>query len=204
MIKLLYHIILYSKHNMNFYSDKIINSIIDNEELDTIIESIEKFGENCFNLISHYSGNSINYNYVFNVLGNTKNIVAFHCIDNEFSIDNCPSILVYRKSKFNDQIIYYILIICTHKRFRNQGYASKLLDGFLERVKNENIDNIANNKIIKIILSSIEESVIFYETYGFVWTRKSIADYDVLMNFEKYDEDKEYFIMEYDVNKNIL
>jgi hypothetical protein len=30
---------------MNFYSDIIINNIIDNEKLETLIESIEKLGE---------------------------------------------------------------------------------------------------------------------------------------------------------------
>lgn len=178
---------------MNFYSDLIINDIIDNGKLESITESIEKFGENCFNLITRYSGRHINFEYIFNVLDNTNNIIAFYCMDNEFSIDNCPSILVYRKSIYRDEIIYYILLACTHKKFRNQGYASKLLDGMVERIKKEN----KQNKTIKIILSSVEESVIFYETYGFVWTRKSIVDYDILMDFEKYDEDKEYFIMEY-------
>jgi len=178
---------------MNFYSDIIMNDIIDNYPLDTVMDSIEKFGEDCFNAIARYSYNNIHQKYIFNVLGNTKNIVAFHCIDNEFDLKNCPSMLVYRKHIVNNEIIYYILIACTQRKFRSQGYASKLLDGVIERIKRENDDQ---HKNIKIILSSVEESVVFYENYGFKWTKDSITQHNMLMRFEKYDPKKEYFIME--------
>jgi len=181
---------------MNFYSDKIINDIIDNKPLDEIIDLIEVFGENCFNTIVKYSKQNINYEYIYNVLGNTKNIVAFYCLDRDFTITNCPSILIYRKCKKNNEIRYYILLICTKMDFRNQGYASKLLDGLIERIKEENI-NGGGSDVVKIILNSVEQSVLFYEAYGFHWKKESITDHDVLLTFEKYDPEKEYFIMEY-------
>jgi GNAT superfamily N-acetyltransferase len=171
-----------------------MNDIMDNYPLEKVIDSIEQFGEECFNAIAKYSYNSIHSKYIYNVLGNIKNVVAFHCIDNEFNLNNCPSMLVYRKCKCNNEIRYYILIACTKRKFRNQGYASKLLDGLIERIKSENNDNIENT--IKIILSSVEESVIFYESYGFKWTRESITDHTMLMRFERYEPNKEYFIME--------
>ena len=180
---------------MNFYSDVIMNDIMDNYPLEKVIDSIEQFGEECFNAIAKYSYNSIHSKYIYNVLGNTKNVVAFHCIDNEFSLNNCPSMLVYRKCRYENEIRYYILIACTKRKFRNQGYASKLLDGLIERIKSENSDNTGNTK--KIILSSVEESVIFYESYGFKWTRESITDHSMLMRFERYEPKKEYFIMEF-------
>jgi len=179
---------------MNFYSDIIMNDMIDNYPLEKVVDSVEQFGEECFNAIAKYSYNSIHHKYIYNVLGNTKNIVAFHCIDNEFSLNNCPSMLVYRKCRYENEIRYYILIACTKRKFRNQGYASKLLDGLIERIKSENSDNTGNT--IKIILSSVEESVIFYESYGFKWTRESITDHSMLMRFERYEPKKEYFIME--------
>jgi len=179
---------------MNFYSDIIINNIIDNYPLDNIIETIEQFGERCFNAIAKYSYHNIHYKYIYNVLGNTKNVVAFHCIDTEFDLNNCPSMLVYRKCKYNNEIRYYILIACTQRKFRNQGYASKLLDGLIERIKNDNMK--INETNIKIILSSVEESVLFYEAYGFKWTREAITDHIILTRFERYDPKKEYFIME--------
>ena len=185
---------------MNFYSDIIINDIIDNHPLETVLDSIETFGEDCFNAIAKYSHHNIHHKYIFNVLGNTKNIIAFHCIDNDnnaFSLKNCPSMLVYRKCKYNEkEIRYYVLIACTKRKFRNQGYASKLLDGFIERIKRENDTEVGNENNIKIILSSVEESVLFYEAYGFKWTRESITDHPMLMRFERYEPKKEYFIME--------
>jgi len=194
---------------MNFYSDIIINDIIDNHPLENIIESIETFGEECFNTIAKYSHHNIHHKYIFNVLGNTKNIIAFHCIDNDnnaFSLKNSPSMLVYRKCNHKErdtptdnlEIRYYILIACTKRKFRNQGYASKLLDGFIERIKKENKDNPTCR--IKIILSSVEESVLFYEAYGFKWTRESITDHPMLMRFERYEAKKEYFIMEFHIH----
>ena len=177
---------------MNFYSDIIMNDIMYNYPLEKVIDSIEQFGEECFNAIAKYSYNSIHSKYIYNVLGNTKNVVAFHCIDNEFNLNNCPSMLVYRKCRYENEIRYYILIACTKRKFRNQGYPSKLLDGVIERIKKENAENT-----IKIILSSVEESVIFYESYGFKWTRESITDHSMLMRFERYEPKKEYFIMEF-------
>jgi ribosomal protein S18 acetylase RimI-like enzyme len=169
-----------------------MNDIMDNYPLEKVIDSIEQFGEECFNAIAKYSYNSIHSKYIYNVLGNTKNVVAFHCIDNEFNLNNCPSMLVYRKCRTENETRYYILIACTKRKFRNQGYASKLLDGLIERIKSENTENT-----IKIILSSVEESVIFYESYGFKWTRESITDHTMLMRFERYEPNKEYFIMEF-------
>jgi ribosomal protein S18 acetylase RimI-like enzyme len=179
---------------MNFYSDMIMNEIIDNQPLDKITDLIQNFGEQCFNAIARYSYNSIHDKYIYNVLGNTKNIVAFHCLDTDFSVDNSPSILVYRKCKCNGEIRYYVLIACTKRKFRGQGYASKLIDGMVERIKEEN--QVVSDITIKVILSSVEECVIFYENYGFKWTRESITDHPMLMSFERYEEKKEYFIME--------
>jgi len=189
---------------MNFYSDVILNDIIDNQPLETVLDSIQNFGEKCFNTIAKYSHHNIHHKYIFNVLGNTKNIIAFHCIDNEFSLENCPSMLVYRKYKIKCnhtdklEIRYYVLIACTKRKFRNQGYASKLLDGFIKRIKKEN-ENIPECTL-KIILSSVEESVLFYESYGFKWTREPITEHPLLMRFERYDPKKEYFIMVFNIH----
>ena len=48
-----------------------------------------------------------------------------------------------------------------------------------------------------MVLSSLETSVIFYENYGFRWTRESLDNHPLLMQYETYEENKEYFIMEY-------
>ena len=182
---------------MNFYSDKIINDIIDKNLTEDILDLIEKFIEKSFVTISRYSIHDIQNQYIFNILEDKENIITFYCIDNEFNIENCPSILVYNKCKNLDkgEIIYYILLICTKRKFRNQGYASKLLDDFILRIKKENQNKLDFN--IKVILSSVEESVTFYESYGFKWVyTETIDNHPVLSTYEKFDPKKEYFIME--------
>uniref|UniRef100_A0A6C0JHR3 N-acetyltransferase domain-containing protein n=1 Tax=viral metagenome TaxID=1070528 RepID=A0A6C0JHR3_9ZZZZ len=192
---------------MNFYSDKLKNNIIDTEPIDNILEALEDFQVHCRYVIVRYSMGSLSHKYSLNLLKDDKNIVAFHCLDNVFDMANCPSILIYRKQKLISEIHYYILFACTKRNFRGQGYASKLLTGFIERIKEENgtkdengaeegIDQVAKKKI-RIVLSSVESAVVFYEEFGFRWTRESLLDYPFLMRHEKYNKKHEYFILEY-------
>lgn len=187
---------------MNFYSDKLINNIVDNSPLETMIEELESFKNQYEYLILRYSSYTIHHKYTLNILNNTKNfIIAFYCLDIDFDLNNCPSILIYKKCKHDDEIHYYILFTCTKQQFRGQGYASKLFDGILERIKEENKNT---KKKVKIILSSLETSVLFYESYGFKWTRKCIKEYPKLLNYELYKKNKEYFIMELEVKNTEL
>ena len=178
---------------MNFYSDVIINDIIDQAPLDELTDTLQSFINQCRYVLTKYSGSSIHHNYTSNVLNDPRKIVAFHCLDQEFCIGNCPSVLMYRKCHHKKEIRYYVLFTCTKRSFRGQGYASKLFDGFLERVREEQKQS---DHVVKIILSSLETSVLFYESYGFRWTRECISKYPVLLEYEKYQEGKEYFMME--------
>ena len=180
---------------MNFYSDVIINDILDNAPLDELTDTLHSFMRQCRYMLTKYSASTIHHNYTSNVINDPRKIVAFHCLDQEFCIGNCPSILMYRKCvhKTEKEIRYYVLFTCTKKSFRGMGYASKLFDGFLERVREEQKQS---DHVVKIILSSLESSVLFYESYGFKWTRKCVSEYPVLMEYEKYEEGKEYFMME--------
>ena len=186
---------------MNFYSDDIINDIIDQSPLDEMIDKIEEFKQILGYILQLYSCHDIHYKYTQYLLNDEKVKFAFYCMDFEFSLFNCPTMLIYRKhnDKINNETKYYILLICTKHKFRNQGYASKLLDGFVERVKKDN-QNSEEDRKIKIILSSVEEAVLFYESYGFRWTRESLSDHPMLMCYEKYDKEKEYFILELLIN----
>ena len=182
---------------MNFYSEDIINNIIDNEKVENIIDEITEFKNSAIYLFQLYSCNTVHHRYTQNLLIDEKVKYAFYCMDFEFSIFNCPSMMMYRT--YNDheknEIKYYILLMCTKQKFRNQGYASKLLDGFIERVKQQETCNKSTKKI-KIILSSIEDAVLFYESRGFRWTRETLLQHELLANYEKYEEGKEYFILE--------
>jgi GNAT superfamily N-acetyltransferase len=185
---------------MNFYLEDLIDDILNNkkekEEEDDAIEQIDGFNRLVRYLIQSYSCHDINYKYTNYLLKDEKVKIAFYCMDFEFSIFNCPALFLYRKNfdRKTNEIKYYLLLICTKRKFRNQGYASKLLDSFIERIKQENINK--NGIKIKIILSSTEESVLFYESYGFRWTSESLTDHPLLMDYEKHQEEKEYFILE--------
>jgi GNAT superfamily N-acetyltransferase len=179
---------------MNFYSDEIMNDIIDHAPIENMIDTLDIFKEKVRTSLHRFSGNDIHYKYIDSLLGEEKNKVVFYCIDFEFSIDNCPVIMIYRKYKVPSlkETRYYILMLCTKPNFRNQGYASKLLDGFQEKIRKE---TIPENKS-KIILSSVETAVLFYERYGFRWTTDKLTDHFILTKTEKKEDDKEYFIME--------
>ena len=181
---------------MNFYSDDIINKIIDSEDIENILDKINTFYQELKIILSYYSYQSISLSYVKEILKNKNNKVAFRCMDTTFDISNCPSLFVYvvDKNKEKKEITYYILLICTKQRFKNLGYASTLLSDFIQDVKEKNKDYSR-----KIILSSIETAVTFYEKYGFKWTRVDLSLYPILMEYEKYSEQKEYFILQLNI-----
>ena len=167
---------------MNFYSDDIIRDIVDNAPLETMIDQLRAFVAEYEYLVVKYCYGIIHNNYLTNLLNDSsKIVVAFHCLDHVFDMGNCPSLLIYRKCRVSGENRYY-------------GYATALLDGLVARIRNDlGTDPIPT----KIILSSVEDAVLFYEVYGFRWTRESIGTHPVLMKYEAYDEAKEYFIMEY-------
>jgi predicted GNAT family N-acyltransferase len=180
-----------------------MNDIIDHAPLESMIDTLETFKDKVRKCLHRFSVNDIQTKYIDGLLGDERNKVAFYCMDFEFSIDNCPVIMIYRKYNIKlaalvqeeqePETRYYILMICTKPTFRNQGYASKLLDGFLEKIRKEKTKTEEKRKII---LSSVESAVLFYERYGFRWTTDTLTDHRILMLTEKKEEDKQYYIME--------
>ena len=179
---------------MNFYSEDIIGDIMKTKPVKKVGQKIGDFYETVFTITSKFSDKIVSCSYILSLLTNRKNSVAFRCIDTTFNIHNCPSILIYNKfyDVAKNEHIYSILMICTKRSFKNMGYASKLLDDFIDHIRNNRTDDSS----CKIVLSSIESAVTFYEQYGFKWMRTSLNDYPKLMEFERYDESKEYFILE--------
>jgi ribosomal protein S18 acetylase RimI-like enzyme len=173
-----------------------MNEIIDKGDVEDMLGEIDRLQMSTQYLLQLYSLHDLNNGYVKYLLEDERTKIAFYCMDFEFSVFNCPTMMVYRRSvdKVKNEVRYYILLICTKYKYRNQGYASKLLDGMIERVKKENRGKGYDKA--KIVLSSTQEAVLFYEAYGFRWTRESLADHKVLMMYEKYDEKTEYFILE--------
>jgi len=169
---------------------------VDNAPLETMIDQLRAFVAQYEYLVVKYSYGIILDKYLTNLLNDSQKIVvAFHCLDNVFDISNCPSLLIYRKCRISDETYhYYVLLTCTKRQFRGNGYATALLNGLVARIRR---DMGTNSGPAKILLSSVEDAVLFYEAYGFRWTRESISTYPVLMEYEAYDEAKEYFVMEY-------
>jgi predicted GNAT family N-acyltransferase len=71
-----------------------------------------------------------------------------------------------------------------------------MLDDFIRHIKEAHNNSEHKFKDVKVVLSSVETAVTFYETYGFRWTREPLTDHPTLMRYEKYEENKEYFILE--------
>jgi hypothetical protein len=49
------------------------------------------------------------------------------------------------------------------------------------------------------VLSSLDNVVSYYEHYGFKMKSNNIMEHPLLMRYEKYEKDKDYFIMELDI-----
>lgn len=183
---------------MNFYSDEIINKIVDDDNIDQLVPKMEELYSDIFRLFCSYAHRVICPNYILTLIMDLKNKVVFRCMDTEFNIENCPTILIYHKhyNKLTNELTYYILMICTKPKFKKYGYASKMLDDFIGHIKETHNNSEHKFKDVKVVLSSVETAVTFYETYGFRWTREPLTDHPTLMRYEKYEEDKEYFILE--------
>jgi len=183
---------------MIFFSDDISNEIIDNCKLDEIFNKLTEFKNDVKMIFTYFNYSVISIDYINNLLNYESNKTAFYCIDNNFDIRNCPSCMIYSKQniKGTDEIIYYIFVISTQRRFRKLGYATMLLDGFVERIKNETINS---NKKVKIVLSSLDEVVSYYQNYGFEVVDYSFENYPYLQFFEKCDDKNIYTVMEFNI-----
>ena len=182
---------------MIFFSDDILNNIIDESSLDELLDKVNEFNENNKMIFTYFNYGIIDIDYIQNLLNHNMNKIAYYCIDNSFDIRNCPSCMIYSKqyNENSNEIIYYIFLISTQYKFRKLGYATMLLNGFIEMTKKENINKKDTN--VKIVLSSLDEVVSYYQNYGFEVVDYTLENYPYLMQFEKYDETKMYTIMEF-------
>ena len=92
---------------MNFYSEDIINHIIDTENIENIVDEIETFYKNVFMTFCYYSNTIVNPLYIRSLLENKKNKIIFRCIDTYFNIDNCPSQRPYYNLECLVLLIFY-------------------------------------------------------------------------------------------------
>ena len=183
---------------MIFFSEDIKNKIVDITPLDEIMDKLEELKNDVQMIFTYFNYGSIGIDYIENLLKYESNKTAFYCTEENFVIRSCPSCMIYsRQNKKNsDTIMYYIMVISTDKEFRGQGYATKLLNGFVEKVKEE---TKTSPKKVKIVLSSIDEVVSYYQKYGFEAVDCSFENYPYFKYFEKFDEEKIYTVMELDI-----
>jgi hypothetical protein len=180
---------------MIFFGKDIINKIIDTAEIEELYEKVEQFREDVDMIFTYFAYHKIDIKYIQNLLEYKTNQTAFYCMDTDFNMRSCPSCMIYSKQnkKYSDTIFYYIMMICTQRRFKKLGYASMLLDGFIERVRDE---TKTSTKSVKIVLSSVDEVVSYYQRYGFEVVDSTLESHPYLMRFEKYEQDKLYTVME--------
>ena len=177
---------------MNYYSNEIVNHIIDTSELNNIIDAVSEFEDDVHMLFVYFAFHKINLDYIYNILADKSNEIVFRGIDTcGFNIRNCPSAMIYRKYKRGNTRIYYILMICTKQSFKKFGYASAMLDDFIGRMKERR-----NDGIHKIVLSSVDTAVSYYQKYGFAITTDTLKDHPVLHHYEIPECDKPPCIME--------
>ena len=183
---------------MIFFSEDIKNKIVDDTPLDEIIDRLEEFKNDVEMIFTYFNYGSIGVDYIENLLKYETNKVAFYCTEDTFVIRSCPSCMIYSKQnkKNSETIMYYVMVISTDIEFRGQGYATKLLNGFVEKVKEE---TKTSPKKVKIVLSSLDEVVSYYQKYGFEAVDCSFENYPYFKCFEKFDEEKLYTVMELDI-----
>ena len=143
----------------------------------------------------YFSG--INQDYIQNILNSNKIHILISCMGCNFDIKNITSILIYHKTISSNLIKYYILLLGTHERFRKYGYGKVILDEFIEFVKKFN----KSEKKIKIILRSLESSMGFYLSNGFVHSESELKSNRLFFKYESSNELKLYQekILEFDI-----
>jgi hypothetical protein len=133
-----------------------LSNFIEFEEYRQIgLTKIKKIFENFFT--------NLNMEYIENLLKYKKTKLLFSCSDINFNVKNIKSILIYYNTKSNNCNKYYILALGTHYKYRGYGYGKILLDEFIDLISNT---KSKCNK--KILLKSVESSLNFYYTFGFI------------------------------------
>jgi ribosomal protein S18 acetylase RimI-like enzyme len=144
-------------------------------------------------IFTYFAYPKINLDYIQTLLQHESCNVALYCFDDQFDIRNCPSCMIYHK----EDNIYYITMICTHRKFRGLGYATMLLEGFIKKIRIAgNVSSFDKSYVLRIVLSALDDVVSYYQKIGFEVVDCDLAEYPGLSRFEKQDDSKMYSVME--------
>lgn len=142
-------------------------------------------------------GKAISPYYVYDLFSDRHNKVVLYGIDHTLTdVENCPCGLIYRihKNVTENELHVYIMFIATEYKCRKTGYASLLINEFIDFIKEKYCSKYTN---ISIILDSIEPAVTFYEHFGFKWTVTE-TKYNDMFHIDDTNND-EHFVMVYRV-----
>ncbi len=148
-------------------------------------------------LISQLYFSGISENYIKTLLEkNNKIKILFITIGQKFNFNDVVAIIILHKTLSKNKNKYYILCFGIHRRFRKFGYGKFSLDKLIEWIKL--IDKSKKEKFI--LLKSIESSLSFYKTYGFV--QSNLTQNKLFFKYEpinelKSNQDK---ILEFKIN----
>ena len=169
-----------------FMFDKIVKNKYKHINKNYVNITFEEYQNKCIEklfLMSRLYFDGISENYIRKLLENIKKIkIIFITINQKFVLNDIISIIFFHKTSSNNKNKYYVLCFGIHKKFRKFGYGKYSLDELVEWIKLS--DKNFKQKII--LLKSVESSLNFYKTYGFVQT-------DLISNklFFKYEPNKE-------------
>ena len=159
--------------------------LFENEFRETIMdEDVMEFFEN--------NGKYVNVNYIQELLVNEECKIAVYSINGtECYVNDMVSGIIYKVREEDGRVCVAIMFIATHKRCRGLGYASKAMEEFMQRIR----DEYKHANEITVVLDSIQEDVTFYEHIGFKWLYDE-KKYDEILDVNM-ENGIEHFIMEY-------
>lgn len=176
---------------MLYYSDNLINNIIDSSSDDELINNVDQFKNDINMLFTYFAYPDISLDYVNNLLNHKLSKCAFWQADSSvFNIRSCVSALIYGIYKKE----CYVMLICTQSEQKNKGFATKLLKQFIQDMQ---------GKVNRILLSSVDYAVSYYQKIGFEAIDYDLNNYPYLRHFEKPSEKKITTIMEYVCYNNL-
>ncbi len=169
---------------MIHFADKILAQIIDTSSDDMLLENVKQFENDINMLFTYFAYPDISLDYINTLLKYKSNKCAFWSPNSTFNIRECTTGMIYAKR--GDEC--YIMLICTHTDHKNKGYATQMLKSFIEFMK---------PKVSRILLSSVDYAVSYYQRIGFEAIDDDISKYPYLNYFESTSTDKITTIMEY-------
>jgi ribosomal protein S18 acetylase RimI-like enzyme len=141
-------------------------------------DKLYKNGLNTIKLLVKEYADTINETFIDQILNHDDIYFILYSNNVQFLIKNCIGVIIYTKT--NDKI--YLLLICIDKKYRKYGYGKLFLNEFIEYIK------LKHTKNKKMILHSIDKSIEFYKTFGFLEVENSPRKYRKLFKYEKYNK----------------